>query len=394
LTLPLTRASGDTVGIMSFVPSKVPVICINLERQPERKSKTRAFLKEMGFTIVHFVRGVDGEALLKAGGRSRKTGKHTWRLSFNSHESSDRESHPLNGNTLAAAGGSDVWGQLGCTLSHIIALEKALTLLQSCDKVLVIEDDCVIGPAANTTADSLRLIKSACRSFAKQKPDWVALLLGGKTMYDHIFGNGPSSVAGWNHADYCFQAHSIIWHRAAKTEGIIQESIAQMRKGLISDNALASVMKNHNSCFYFASPSIWDQDKKAGSNLQVVSDSGGTAGYAAAHQQRRSMSNAKLRRLARKKMDPKHVKNLGKDRRGTARIPKSRLKLTRKRLAADGGKVLAGGGCTAADVRKKTRLLRAAYERTGVFPTKTQAAERWAIGSSKWAALRKECLES
>lgn len=144
--------------------------------------------------------------------------------------------------------------------------------------------------------------------------------------------------------------------------------------------------------FFYFSPCLLQQSPQAGSSLQLASRLGGNSGYQQTLARRRALSSQALRKRARANMPESHKRVLGQDRRGTRLINAAFLLSSKRRLAATGGARRAGGGVCAKAVARKEKLMRAEYNRSGIFPSKLTAARRWSVGTGLWARVRKQCL--
>lgn len=215
--------------------SSLPVLCINLERQPERMAATISLCQTVGFGTPLFIRGVDGHELAAAGGRARKVGPGTFRLSYDSNDpEGGRIFRIVKANKLGDSGASDVWAQHGCSMSHRLVLEKVRNLLETNPAVLVLEDDCVPGRAVTDPAAISSVLSNKSWSLSECHPEWVCILLGAVAMFSHVYDNGPTSVEGLSHGGYLMQAHACLWRQTDETSAILQDVLDKLDSGLIS----------------------------------------------------------------------------------------------------------------------------------------------------------------
>ena len=108
----------------------IPVVIINLRREPERKAASVKFFTEIGFTNIIPLEAVDGQQLLSSGGRLRKISNTAWRVSYDQKTSSgnSRVCHHLYCGKLGAFGATDLWAQHACSMSHKQAWNLACQL--------------------------------------------------------------------------------------------------------------------------------------------------------------------------------------------------------------------------------------------------------------------------
>ena len=94
---------------------EMPVLLINLKRQPDRRKQSLKLLRELGFSNIQVVDAFDGASLLhECSGRARKKTKTQWRLTYN--VDGTRKTFPLKTSGLGNAGGCNLWGQHACVL--------------------------------------------------------------------------------------------------------------------------------------------------------------------------------------------------------------------------------------------------------------------------------------
>lgn len=221
---------------MTTLPN-IPVLVINLPRQEDRLRSIKEQIDMIGFKHVELVAAVDGDDLLAAGGRSRglnKQGMH--RVSYN--EDNHRIVRMCRAGRNCAL--SYIWGQVGCTLSHLKALCRAKELLDggASDKVLTLEDDAKI---ATEAADVKKSFKHIVQHLGERFPSWDLLLLGGAPCDAYckvVPRHGPCGIAGLRRSESVYQTHACVVRASA-----LEHICSKPQRGLMADSASVSYQR-------------------------------------------------------------------------------------------------------------------------------------------------------
>ncbi|CAE7391361.1 hypothetical protein AK812_SmicGene32399 [Symbiodinium microadriaticum] len=256
------------------------IAMISLQRQPHRTKTTTEFLTKLGFDRVVVHAAIDGQELLAHGGRCRLL-KGTWRLSHDEVVDGVRTriTRHLRASKLSKQGGTEVWSQYGCARSHLAVLEQVKSKILEEPFVLVVEDDLALGPGVTDSNHFLSQLSSNLCTLADVYPQWSCVLLGGNAVFSHNGINRPSSIPAFHCGDYVMQAHAYLWRQTHETNAILDHVVKLLKKGFMSDNALASTMKQFPGRFFVFDPALIVQDPSVRSNLQLVSKRGGQSGY-------------------------------------------------------------------------------------------------------------------
>lgn len=148
----------------------IPVRILHLKCNKERLGPLRQFLSSGGFRKVSYQRGVDGQALAKGGGRSVKVAKGRYRVCYD--DAGTRVQWMVRGNSLAHAGGSDVWGLHACAKSHKNSLKWVTHTLQTEPYALVLEDDAEMGHGA-PTRDFQAVLETMLSRLTRRWSSWL-----------------------------------------------------------------------------------------------------------------------------------------------------------------------------------------------------------------------------
>lgn len=371
---------------------EMPVLLINLKRQPERRKQSLKVLRELGFSNIQVVNAIDGLALLReCSGRARKITKTQFRLTYDVEGT--RKTFLLKTSGLGNAGGCDLWGQHACAQSHRLCVEKTQRLFQrNVEAVLVVEDDLCLPPLLS--ADEFQQsLKRVWKQLSDSYPDWTGFWLGGTGVFSIGATNGPTQIQNVRFAHWVMQAHAYVLRRTSKSRDILRSFVDKVGVGgLMADNAWAALMKAHPGLFFYSEPNLVLQDATTVSSLQYVSEKGGQKGYEVSRKIKKLQPRGCVARKARANM-PSELKNaLGRDRRGHKPIRMQNLKQMRRSVAQKGGLTKAGGTSTAKDVRRKEQGMQRYFEKRGVFPTKSFSAKKWKASTPLWARVRKACL--
>ena len=365
----------------------LPVRVMNLKRRLDRKSTMRSLLLDIGFSDVKYIDAIDAEEIVKSGGRSKKVGKGMWRITYD--VGGVRKTFKLKGNKLASTGSCEVFAQHACARSHRHMLVLAA---KASGPILLCEDDWKIGPGIGSAVEVRKELTRVIRCLNKYYPRWCCLHLGSDPLWSNTHNNGVSKVAGISHASYVMQAHGVLWNlRVKDSRRLIQEVCDSIDRGFLADNAYASVMRKNPEKFFRCNPDLIIQDSRLASNLQLLSDKGGRSGYSRAMHLNRG-ERLRFGKTAVKRLNFKYRKNLGSQHRGVCRIKKQNLKRMRQEIGATGGKCRAGGGVTAKEIARKIANMKLYFDRFGEFPSKSECASRWSVGSELYSKTRASCI--
>ena len=118
-----TSSSPDLLQLMALKLETLPSFVVNLKRRPDRKANMTQLMSSLGVRNVRFLDAVDGSALLRnCSGRSRlhSVASQKYKLTWTDGDTGIRRSQlqrlpPYRD----ARRGWDMWGLLGCSLSHV-----------------------------------------------------------------------------------------------------------------------------------------------------------------------------------------------------------------------------------------------------------------------------------
>ncbi|CAE7231372.1 TY5A [Symbiodinium sp. CCMP2592] len=278
----LVAAHNDQAGLAN-VPQLGPglkTFVINLARRPDRRASIEALCRDLQLEY-EIIEAVDGRALAAQPGahlelvptqrehersRLRLIGSavkprgfqairsRTWRTRF---ERDGRQceqllqmaQHRLKASALTEQG-HELWGAVGCSLSHQIILRK-ITESPDLEYALVLEDDCALGFAS---ADEVRQIfNDEMREIARSYPDWQLVYLGG-SISSYI---RKEERDAWKITDFVKKAKQVYQtHAFVIRRGLVPLIQAKLERGLAADAALVSWSReaandDSPSCFLF-----------------------------------------------------------------------------------------------------------------------------------------------
>ena len=227
----------------------------------------REFKTMLGMKNFSFQNAVDGQSLMKSGGRMRKTGATTYRLTFDTDSGSRITRHCAAGNG-GKKGVSNVWSLMACTMSHESALRrlKASIGSKASDFGIVFEDDCTLRAEAEPT-DALKAIAHAVTKLDGRFPGWQLLQIGAAPVkrYAPKTYNGACVVQNVHYAEHAYQAHCYL----VKAEAI--DSILEfLALGATADGALTRYQRRNIRKCFFCSPSIVCQKLDSPSDIAQV----------------------------------------------------------------------------------------------------------------------------
>lgn len=378
------------------------MIVINLERQTERRDESLRFFRDLGFMHIEVLAATDGQKLVMDGARLRKISKTTWRICYEEYcetameysettmTSKARVTRCIKPGKLGASGATDLYAQHACCRSHHRAMTRAMELLTFYKRVIIAEDDCVLGNGCSQYQDFGTQLCSKWNALCQQHPGWCALLLGGNNRYDFNTRNLSSLVEGVRCADFVVQGHATLWRSVPRSFALLAEAKRRMDEGLLNDNAVAALMRSHRRNFFWLQPAFIEQNHSFVSNLQLVGETGGQKGYDAALKKRKTRSKKYLAITARRRLPTTVCTAQGSDRRGTKQVNQRALKHQRADFGTKGGKAKTGNGSSAKDVPKKLVSMRRFYQQHGKWPTKKFAAAKWKVSTILWNRGKRE----
>jgi hypothetical protein len=305
---------------------ELPCVLVSIDRG--RQAKAEAELAKLGIVPRKIV-GVNGLGLLQGGGRP---------------------------NALEVANEANTWSRFGNQLSHIAAITHAEE--SAYPLVLVCEDDvCVAGDAAAQVAS----VEAALATLDAPRPEWQMLMLGGKKFGRFSRVDGPTNLTNLDAAESTYQSHSYI-----VTQRAYRALMAKWEGGCGADAGLVAVQKKswaglsassiRGTCYALHEQALLQNPDMESSILGSV---GGLGAYQQAFTR---VAKGGAQHWATRLPNPKRkkvLKWLGKfGGRGCQPIPKKRLRKMRSSIGEAGGAARAGGGRTAADVKKFERWFR------------------------------------
>eukprot|EP00930_Biecheleria_cincta_P070078 TRINITY_DN5773_c0_g1_i2.p1 TRINITY_DN5773_c0_g1~~TRINITY_DN5773_c0_g1_i2.p1 ORF type:complete len:911 (-),score=194.35 TRINITY_DN5773_c0_g1_i2:35-2719(-) len=259
--------------------SSLKTFVINLKRRPDRLAHMEGLCKELGLDY-EVVQAVDGQELKaqpgasfevvidpgKKGDRKRvlspepTEAKHpprgfkglrirSWRAKFpGGSQLLQMAEHRLKPSQLTDQG-HELWGAVGCSLSHQAVLKKILQD-EELEHALVLEDDCVLGGGLSA-AEVRQLFSDEMASLSKTYPDWQLIYLGGsissmvRKQDLESWRVNPRILA----AKQVYQTHAFVIRR-----GLVQEILEKLHRGKAADAAFVSWSRSPkaaNQCFLF-----------------------------------------------------------------------------------------------------------------------------------------------
>ncbi|CAE7230378.1 unnamed protein product [Symbiodinium natans] len=382
----------------------MPVYVIHLARQAERREGTLELFHKVGLKQnLQFLEAIDGEYLLRSGGRvtfkktpgKNKTEKTLALLSYDTFDEKRQELHRvsqvLHPTRLGTAGGTDLWAQLGCARSHYNAMRLLKSVLSESESyALLCEDDCVLGPAtADKPEEFLRELQSCVEALNEKYKNWCCLMLGGQPM--RWARNEPSTIEGIKHATSVSQGHCSLWRYTPETSKILDEICLHIDSGMLNDVAVIACQKKAADRFFYASPAFIEQSKSLASTLQLVSKSGGQRGYNNAWKLLCSSGGSeKVKSKAKANLPKAQKRLLGPRGRGDTNISRIALHKMRAAIASKGGRKRAGNSSSASAISAKEAKMQQHFRKHGRWPTRAQAQAKWRISNSLWARIRSE----
>ena len=104
----------------------MPIIIVNLQKDENRRTHMVQFMQKLWLCNYEFLKAIDGTELLARGGRARRS-KNLWTLTYETGVANQtvRISHKLRASKLSKCGGTNVWAQHACAMSHHAAIAKA-----------------------------------------------------------------------------------------------------------------------------------------------------------------------------------------------------------------------------------------------------------------------------
>jgi GR25 family glycosyltransferase involved in LPS biosynthesis len=339
-----------------------------LERRTDRKREITKFLRRLQPGDVTFIKAIDGKALKSKAGRSELVSKNEVRLSWNADNGRDRESHVIRVGKSFKAGKTEIWGMAACAMSHAVALTEAMSRYADYDAVLIIEDDVKFADGV-TTQKAKNIIQLAVDKIASvNSVNWKTLQLGCESVgpckskrrkIAHLMEGTCLHVA-----ERSYQTHAYVVNQVSAALLLQHLRAGKTASGAITALQGFAARSNKRGC-YMLKPNLLEQQQNDSETCTATT-------WPEAHKNNyKSKSMNKLSSSSKK-------------------IPMRCLKGLRKRVGAAGGKVCAGRNASAADVKKKSDRLLRAFQKSGKWPTRALAKEKWNVSTPLWERLRKE----
>jgi hypothetical protein len=252
---------------------------INLKRRPDRLAHIKKTCCALGLE-PDFVEAVDGQALAKSSGHIKEQGRRNG-ATKKPLQRSNKEDAPRGCNqsnrmyeaswlqkgkqckmkmamafhrvaaTKLTAEGHEVWGAIGCNLSHQAVLERFIAD-PSAKWCLILEDDATLDMPG---LDAQKLFAKGIRLVQKRCPNWALVHLGGcLSTFQNSDGENEALVKTKERVgNILVQGHKIYQTHAFLLRKTIAEKIlANLKAGFAADAALVSfTRKSPERCFIF-----------------------------------------------------------------------------------------------------------------------------------------------
>jgi len=246
---------------------------INLLRRPDRRTHIERVCKALGLKPAR-IDAVDGRELAsqrgskfervkgkaRAKGPQKRFGQAVGSSTYKAHWSQNKKRHTQFmamathrlGATKLTKKGHELWGAVGCSLSHQAVLRRIIRD-KTLDCALVLEDDATIDMPG---CDAQRVFEQGMRSICEECPDWGLIYLGGSlsTFTDPKTGSHKSTISPSDRLSdlivkgkQMYQTHAYLIRR-----NICQDILTRLKAGFAADAALVSwTRQNERRCFNF-----------------------------------------------------------------------------------------------------------------------------------------------
>ena len=268
------RSAPEAPTVSSRVWPQMPAVCINLERRPDRKQNALGLAKELGLQDMRIITAVDGQQLLKSGGRAYQASNANGCPKFLMlwDDAGRSEQHACCGGRGAKNGTADIWALLGCTLSHEVALKALADMMDSsdCDAGLVLEDDTCI--RAGLSAEDLNgQVRGIINTLDTRFPNWALLQLNGKPVDRWAKRTRNGMVfddVGVSEKVYLSNAYIIRRHA-------VDSLLVKLKSGMTADGALVSfqgdcIRAGTPQATFWTNPPVLIQNKALGREIATT----------------------------------------------------------------------------------------------------------------------------
>jgi len=160
--------------------------------------------------------------------------------------------HRVKSSDLAKKG-HELWGAVGCSVSHQVVLNKILED-PTLQYALILEDDCILG--TSSAEELTRTFNTNMREISQSYPEWQLIYLGGSV----CTAVKKKEQAEWKINEHVMRAYAVyLTHAFVIKRELIPEILENLRKGFAADAALVRWSKKVwreendqcNQCFLF-----------------------------------------------------------------------------------------------------------------------------------------------
>ncbi|CAJ1417771.1 unnamed protein product, partial [Effrenium voratum] len=152
--------------------------------------------------------------------------------------------HRLKASKLTPPG-HELWGAVGCSISHQMVLEK-IVADESIEEALILEDDCVLGL---DSAEVQRVFNTEMRKVSRDYPDWQLVYLGGCISSNFR----KREIEEWRISEWLLAARQVYQtHAFVIRRSLAQRILAKLAWGFAADAAFVSWSRSAGKkCFMF-----------------------------------------------------------------------------------------------------------------------------------------------
>ena len=312
-----------------------------------------------------FISAVDGSILQGRAGIHRHLKRGVVRISYTSATGDDRIVHRMRYGNSWAKGLVNIFGVLGCTLSHKLAVARAQELIEDgASAALILEDDAMLNEQHGGLNDVYKYIQNILKVASSVNASWQVIQLG-------TVAAGPAmsrrkKIRTLKHSSLHLSHRDYLAHGYLVSASGCAALLERYEAGYTSDGAIASLQgfaaRNKQMRCLHMKPALLLQ-------REIDSDTCTQGTWAKAL---REFSRPKFRKTMKTKVTMKALKGI------------------RKKLGKIGGLTRAGNGSTVKTILKKKRLVLASYKKNGIFPTRKHSRDTWKVSTELWNRLRSE----
>eukprot|EP00438_Fugacium_kawagutii_P029033 Skav228256 [mRNA] locus=scaffold3031:7118:10012:+ [translate_table: standard] len=154
--------------------------------------------------------------------------------------------------------GHELWGAVGCNLSHQVVLQKILDD-PTIDYALILEDDCILG--LKSGEEVVRTFNKEMRMISERFPQWQLIYLGGAICTSHKKAERDS----WKIDKHVMRAKAVyLTHAFVVRRNMVAQILKKLKEGFAADAAYVSWTrskwaKGEQSCCFLFQPHLLKQ---------------------------------------------------------------------------------------------------------------------------------------